>query len=45
MLLGLASGYAKYLVANPQMWSMFPGGMPYFMVLDTRNPVEMRIFE
>jgi hypothetical protein len=45
MLLGLASGYVKYLIANPQMWHIFPGNVPYFMVLDKRNPVEMRIFE
>jgi hypothetical protein len=32
LVLGLASGQAKYMFSDRSMWSVFPGGMPYFSV-------------
>jgi len=40
LLLGLAAGYVKYLLEDKRMWSVFPGSVPYFMVLNKRQPVE-----
>jgi hypothetical protein len=41
LCLGLASGYAKYLMPR-KVWPMFPAGMPYFFVSDTQlaEPVQ-----
>lgn len=32
LVLGLGTGYAKYAIAEREMWPMLPGGVPYFVV-------------
>lgn len=39
LLLGLASGYASYLLPR-ELWQALPGGVPYFVVHNTRKSVE-----
>ena len=42
LLLGIASGYAKYLLPR-ELWTVLPGGVPYFVVLDDRQTVEEKV--
>ena len=35
---GIAAGYVKFMFEDRKMWSMFPGGMPYFAVTDPDAP-------
>ena len=45
LMLGIASGWAGYLVSSKELWSTFPGGVPYFMVFNNKHEVETRIVE
>lgn len=41
LVLGLASGFISYVMPR-EMWRLFPGGMPYFVVdLDAPPPVKV----
>lgn len=40
--LGQATGVIRYLAPRP-MWSMLPGGMPYFQVIDPQKMREEKI--
>ena len=45
LMLGIASGWAGYLVSSRELWSAFPGGVPYFMIFDNKHEVETRTVE
>lgn len=36
LCLGLATGQVEYLTDDRQIWAAFPGGMPYFTVIDKK---------
>lgn len=37
MVLGIASGWASYLIPKRDMWRAFPGGVPYVVVNNVRD--------
>lgn len=40
LMLGIASGWVQILVPR-EMWSMFPGGVPYIVVYENRKDVNI----